>query len=73
MTAFLDEFVTYLLAKDASPHTVAAYQRDVKAFFTWLEKQLGKAIEPAGVTPFDVRKYRDHLQNLGRARGKRGS
>ena len=66
MTPFLDEFVTYLQAKDASPHTVAAYRRDVKAFLTWLEKQLGKAIEPAGVTPFDVRKYRDHLQNLGR-------
>jgi len=72
MTDSLEQFTAYLQAQDRSAHTVAAYQRDVAAFFAWLSEQLGRG-DPAGrpllpveVTPFDVQKYRDALVAAGR-------
>lgn len=61
MSDFLEQFTVYLQSQDRSAHTVAAYARDVTAFFTWLTEQLGKAVSLVEVTPFDVQKYRDHL------------
>ncbi len=66
MTDYLTEFVTHLHAQDRSAHTIAAYQNDVAAFFAWLETQLGKPVLPVEVTPFDVQRYRDALENAGR-------
>lgn len=66
MSEFLKQFTTYLQVQDRSAHTVAAYTRDVSAFFAWLPEQLGKIVSLAEVTPFDVQKYRDHLVDEGR-------
>jgi len=66
MSHFVEHFTTYLQSQDRSAHTVAAYTRDVMAFFAWLPEQLGKAISLVEVTPFDVQKYRDHLVSEGR-------
>ncbi len=66
MTDYLTDFVTHLHAQDRSAHTIAAYQNDVAAFFAWLETQLGKPVLPVEVTPFDVQRYRDALENAGR-------
>ncbi len=66
MGDFIEQFTTYLRSQDRSAHTVAAYTRDVTAFFTWLPEQLGKAVSLVEVTPFDVQKYRDHLVFEGR-------
>jgi len=66
MSQFLEQFVAHLQMQDASPHTVAAYRRDVSAFFTRLAEQIGQEVPLVEVTPFDVQKYRDHLVALGR-------
>jgi len=66
MTDYLTDFVTHLRTQDRSVHTIAAYQRDVAAFFAWLEEQLGKAVQPIEVTTFDVQKYRDALEDADR-------
>ena len=46
--------------------SVAEYARDVASFSAWLEGG-GVAGTPAEVTVQDVREYRDHLVDLGRA------
>ncbi len=66
MIADLEPFATYLQEQDRSPHTIAAYTRDVAAFFTWLNEKTGKELAPVNVTVFDVRKYREHLIAAGR-------
>jgi len=72
MADSLEQFTAYLQAQDRSAHTVAAYQRDVAAFFAWLSEQLGRGalasrpLLPVEVTPFDVQKYRDALVAAGR-------
>jgi len=66
MTMFLQEFVRSLQAQDRSPHTVSAYDSDVRGFFAWLTERLGKTVPPVEVTAFDVQRYRDHLNDLGR-------
>ncbi len=66
MTAFLEAFVRDVRAQDRSPHTVSAYESDVRGFFAWLTERLGKAVPPIEVTTFDVQRYRDHLVDLGR-------
>lgn len=66
MTAFLEAFVRDLQARDRSPHTISAYESDVRGFFAWLTERLGKIVLPVEVTAFDVQRYRDHLIELGR-------
>ena len=66
MTTFLQEFVRSLQAQDRSPHTVSAYESDVRGFFNWLTEQLGETVPPVEVTAFDIQRYRDHLIELGR-------
>ncbi len=42
--AFIDSFLEYLIVERSAPeNTLAAYENDLKAFFTWLEEQ-GKDI-----------------------------
>jgi site-specific recombinase XerC len=66
MNQHLDQFVTYLQTQDRSPHTIAAYRRDVSAFFAWLAQRIDREVPTVEVTTFDVQKYRDHLVTLGR-------
>jgi site-specific recombinase XerD len=66
MNQHLDQFVMYLQTQDRSPHTIAAYRRDVSAFFAWVAQQIDREVPPVEVTTFDVQKYRDHLVTLGR-------
>jgi integrase/recombinase XerC len=66
MSDSVEQFATYLQSQDRSAHTVAAYTRDVTAFFIWLAEQLGKSVNLVEVTPFDIQKYRDHLVDEGR-------
>jgi len=59
MSEVLDNYVLYLQGLDRSPLTVKGYQRDIQAFFTWLEAQLGRPVPPIEVTTFDIQRYRD--------------
>lgn len=63
---FLKDFTTYLQRQDRSPRTVAAYRREVAAFFAWLRKQTGRDVQAAQVTTFDVKRYRQALEDAGR-------
>jgi integrase/recombinase XerC len=62
----LQVFVRDLQTLDRSPHTVSAYESDVRGFFDWLTEQIGEEVPPVEVTAFDVQRYRDHLNELGR-------
>jgi len=60
----LDSFAQYLRAHK-SPLTAEAYVRDVRLFARWFEEHTGEEMEPALVTPLDVRAYSDHLLEGG--------
>lgn len=64
MEKVLEDFAAYLEEHQRSPHTIAAYRRDVAAFFGWLATKTEKQIPLVEVTVFDVRKYRDHLESF---------
>lgn len=55
-------YKTYLHDEDRSDLTIKVYLSDVEAFACWFEKQNREVIEPARVTPSDLRTYRQHLQ-----------
>lgn len=56
--AFLDD----LARQQRSPHTRSAYEHDLVQFARWFRLSNGEAFSAAGVTPTDVRGYRQHLQ-----------
>ena len=62
----IERFGIYLQEQDRSPHTIAAYTRDVAAFFTWLSARTGQELTPVNVTIFDVKDYRAYLLAVGR-------
>ena len=58
----LNEFVEFLMVeKDASPHTVSSYKRDIEQFLKFLE-EIG-SVPPIG--PMDVRKWLAELSRSG--------
>lgn len=64
MHAHLDHFASHLQdARNASPHTVRSYTRDVIQFIEWLEseKLLRQGQGPEKVTYLMVRRYLGHL------------
>lgn len=64
MHSHLDHFSSYLRdARDASPHTVRSYSRDIIQFIEWLEaEKLVKAGQgPEKVTYLMIRRYLGHL------------
>lgn len=61
------DFTEWLTAQDASPHTIMAYTGALAAFATWFVERTGQACTPVLVTPLDVRNYRQHLVDQGRA------
>ncbi len=63
MTNYLDEFTAYLQGLDRSPLTVKSYRHDVELFFAWLEARLERTVPLVEVTPFDLQKYRDSLED----------
>jgi integrase/recombinase XerC len=59
--ALFDEFRNYLLNHDRSEATVKGYLADLRGFETWFEQTNGEELGPQGVTPTDVREYRQYL------------
>jgi site-specific recombinase XerD len=56
-------FEEYLQKRDRSEYTVKGYVRDIQTFFAWLEEQTSRDIPPGEVTFFDVKRYRDELED----------
>ncbi|MBN2147995.1 MAG: tyrosine-type recombinase/integrase [Anaerolineales bacterium] len=57
----LQAFETYLQNQDRADLTVKGYRSDVLHFIRWFEQTNGETFTLAGVTPTDVREYRQHL------------
>ena len=61
LDSYLDRFSSALVAAGKSPHTVAAYTRDVRLFADWFLTTNGKPLTAEAITPIDVREYRTYL------------
>lgn len=72
MKAQLREFVDYLrLNRNASPHTVAAYESDVSQYLDFLARYAEKkrnALEPLDLDFASIRAYMADLSRVGQAR-----
>ncbi|MBC7348230.1 MAG: tyrosine-type recombinase/integrase, partial [Clostridia bacterium] len=50
--------------RDASPHTVSGYRKDLAAFAAWHRGAYGEDPDPAKVTAVDLREYQGWLRNV---------
>ena len=64
----LEEFDRYLNQQDRSPLTFRGYLTDLKAFGIWFRQTNGEELAPAGVTPSDIKDYRQYLLTIDRAK-----
>ena len=63
-----EEFDRYLNQQDRSPLTIRGYLADLKAFGVWFQHTNSEELAPAGVTPSDIKEYRQHLLIVERAK-----
>jgi site-specific recombinase XerD len=61
--ALLEAFKQYLYAEDTSRNTMSAYLSDLSHFLDWYRHAF-TSFELDGVTPTDIRDYREHLQEM---------
>ncbi|HEY6411876.1 MAG TPA: site-specific integrase [Ktedonobacteraceae bacterium] len=59
--ALLEAFKQCLYAEDTSRNTTSAYLSDLSHFLDWYS-QFSPSFDLDGVTPTDIRDYREHLQ-----------
>ena len=57
----LQRFEQHLLGEGKSPHTLLAYQRDLRLFAGWFALTNAKPLAPEAITPIDLRQYRSYL------------
>lgn len=58
---WLEAFIAGLEQQERSPHTLAAYRRDLTAFARWFTGTTGEPSQPDLWTATDLRAYRRHL------------
>jgi site-specific recombinase XerD len=63
----VDAFVAWLREQDHSAATLRGYRIGVTTFQTWFEATTGQALNPALITPLDVRAFKAHLQKTLKA------
>lgn len=63
-----EDFDRYLNQQDRSLLTIRGYLADLKAFGGWFQQTNGEELAPAGVTPIDIKEYRQHLLTVERAK-----
>lgn len=59
----LPAFLAALQEREASPHTIAAYRRDLTGFATWFTDHVGVACTVTAVTATDVRDFRTAVRD----------
>jgi len=57
----IKDFILYLESRDRSRHTINAYRLDLRQFARWFGGVNGDEIEPANVTPTDLREFKHFL------------
>jgi integrase/recombinase XerC len=62
LVTYDETFARWLENKDHSERTIRLYKTGLVDFRTWFERVRGKDLEPALITPLDVRAYRRYLQ-----------
>ena len=63
-----DEFDRYLNQQDRSPLTIRGYLADLRTFAVWFQQTNGEDLRPSGVTPSDIKGYRQYLLTVERAK-----
>ncbi len=63
------EFENYLITLDRSDTTIKGYLADLKHFAAWYKQSTGSELDPALITPVDVREYKQHMQVVERKSG----
>jgi site-specific recombinase XerD len=61
MSLHFERFAYFLTQTDRSPHTIRNYLCDLQTFAVWFEQTNSEALEPAQVTPTDLRAYKRWL------------
>ncbi|MBI5080052.1 MAG: phage integrase N-terminal SAM-like domain-containing protein, partial [Chloroflexi bacterium] len=61
MQTDFDSFEQWLTHHDYADLTTQSYLGSLKLFATWFEKENGEVLSPSGLTPSDLRDYREHL------------
>lgn len=65
----IGQFLRFLATeRNASELTIKAYREDLIGLVEYLEQQLGGTVQPAALTPQDLRQYQAALQQAGYAR-----
>ena len=62
MSPDLQTFLLHLRQRDISAGTIGHYRVALESFETWFTETTGQAPEPALITSFDIREYREHLK-----------
>jgi integrase/recombinase XerC len=63
-TNFEEVFVNYLrYERNMSPETIRAYEKDLHQFLRHFAKGTGEAVDPAKITPLEIREYLAHLKD----------
>jgi len=57
----LEDFCTWLQEQDRSPLTVRGYISALRQFSVWFRQTNGVDVEPARITPLDIKAYRQYL------------
>ena len=64
MKIIIDEFIESLKARQASPNTLASYERDIVQFDRYFSEQGKKIFD---LTKDDMQEYIDHLKEVGKS------
>jgi len=62
MTPELCLFLDHLRQRDAAAGTIGNYRNTLSHFWAWFAETTRQAPEPAYVTSFDIRQYREALK-----------
>lgn len=61
MASHIEDFILHLESRDRSRHTISAYHLDLQQFEKWFAGVNGDEMEPAKVTPTDLREFKHFL------------
>jgi hypothetical protein len=61
----IGRFARFLAQSEHSPLTIKNYRSDLDAFAAWFERTNGEPMEPARITPTDLRQFKRWSSGVG--------